>query len=128
MTVDHNSIGGLRVLIVVIMLSQEHMDIGTHARTHARTCACVRTISGIYLCTALWLITSRIILIMHLCSGSCVGDAVCWCVPIWYQRMRWVVNRKNSWDTITYKSECFVAGFMNCVVSKCSTFQQLIFR
>ena len=80
MTVDHNSIGGLRVLIVVIMLSQEHIDIGTHARTHARTrartCACVRTISGIYLCTALWLITSRIILIMHLFSGSCVGDAL----------------------------------------------------
>ena len=39
MTVDHNSIGGLRVLIVVIKKSQEHIDIDayTHARMHART-------------------------------------------------------------------------------------------
>ena len=50
----------------------------------------------------------------------CRWGPVCWCLPIWYQRMRWVVNRKTSWDSIPYKSKCFFAGFMNCVASKCS--------
>ena len=51
----------------------------------------------------------------------CRWGPVCWCLPIWYQRVRWVVNRKTSRDSIPYKSKiCFFAGFMNCVASKCS--------
>ena len=50
----------------------------------------------------------------------CRWGPVCWCLPIWYQWMRWVVNRKTSWDSIPYKSKCFFTGFMNCVASTCS--------
>ena len=54
---------------------------------------------------------------------------VSWCFALWCERMRRVVDRKNSLDYVPYKPKCFFAVFRYCVASECSPhLLQLMFR